>query len=176
MGTISPSQICMTSLTQEEKASSNSFGLTRAYTRARFGSDLRLNPHHHILVPEGVCILVGDKPVFKKAPKITDEDVEKLLTEISAKIRIYLVKKGYLNADGEICLNPEISSVFSENEAVSAESSFRNPIAFRENAGKYVTKIGSGFGYEEELPFVKSRLCRTMHGFVCKQSSQSVAI
>ena len=133
----------------------------------RFGSDLRLNPHHHILVPEGVYILVGDKPVFKKAPKITDEDVEKLLMEISAKIRKYLVKKGYLNADGEICLNPEVSSVFSENEAVSmaAESSFRNRIAFGENAGKYVTKIGSGFGYEEEIPVAKSRLCRTMQGF-----------
>ena len=133
----------------------------------RFGSDLRLNPHHQILVPEGVYIFVGDKPVFKKAPKITDEDVERPLTEISAKIRRHLVKKGYLNTDGEICLNPEVSSVFSENEAVSmaAESSLRNRIAFGENAGKFVTKIGSGFDYEEEIPVVKSRLCRTMHGF-----------
>ena len=133
----------------------------------RFGSDLRLNPHHHILVPEGVYIVARDKPVFKKAPKITDEDVEKLLKEISAKVRRYLVKKGYLNAEGEICLNPDVSSIFSQNEAVSmaAESSFRNRIAFGENAGKYVTRIGSGFGYEEEIPFAKSRLCRTMHGF-----------
>ena len=105
--------------------------------------------------------------MFKKAPKITDEDVEKLLKEISAKVRRYLVKKGYLNAEGEICLNPDVSSIFSQNEAVSmaTESSFRNRIAFGENAGKYVTRIGSGFGYEEEIPFAKIRLCRTMHGF-----------
>ena len=53
-------------------------------------------------MPEGVYIVARDKPVFKKAPKITDEDVERLLTEISANIRRYLVKKGYLNAEGEI--------------------------------------------------------------------------
>ena len=28
--------------------------------------------------------------------------------------------------------------------------------AFGENAGKYVTKIGSGFGYGEEIPLVPS--------------------
>lgn len=57
--------------------------------------------------------------------------------------------------------------ISSENEAVfmAAESSFRNRLAFGENTGKYVTKIGSGFGYEEEVPFAKGRLCRTIHGF-----------
>ena len=103
-----------------------------------FNDTQHLNPHHHILVPEGVYIVARDKPVFKKAPKITDKDVEKLFKEISAKVRRYLVKKGYLNAEGEICLNPDVSSIFSQNEAVSmaAESSFRNRIAFGENAGK----------------------------------------
>ena len=67
-------------------------------------------------MPEGVYIVEHDKPVFKKAPKITGEDMEKLLTEISANIRKHLVKKGHLKAEGEICLDPEVLSIFSKTK------------------------------------------------------------
>lgn len=86
----------------------------------RFGSDLSLSPHHPILGPEGVNM--GDKSVFKKAPSTTYKDMEKHLTEISLKTRNHLVKKGYLNADGEICLTLEIFSDFFENEAFAFRS------------------------------------------------------
>lgn len=36
---------------------------------------------------------------------------------------------------------------------------------FGENAGNYVTRIGSGFGYAEEVPKFKSKLCYSLNGF-----------
>ena len=33
------------------------------------------------------------------------------------------------------------------------------------NAGKYVTKIGSGFGYLEEIPLAKGKRCYSVNGF-----------
>ena len=33
------------------------------------------------------------------------------------------------------------------------------------NAGKYVTKIGSGFGYFEEIPLAKGKRCYSVNGF-----------
>ena len=33
------------------------------------------------------------------------------------------------------------------------------------NAGKKVTRIGSGFGYAEKIPMMTGRLCCSMNGF-----------
>lgn len=33
------------------------------------------------------------------------------------------------------------------------------------NAGRHVTKVGSGFGYYEETPLAKGHLCYSIHGF-----------
>jgi len=46
-----------------------------------------------------------------------------------------------------------------------AQMSIQGKIAFGPNAGNYVTKIGSGFGYSEEVPLAKGNLCFSMNGF-----------
>ena len=47
----------------------------------------------------------------------------------------------------------------------AAFNSMKGKIAFGENAGNYVTRIGSGFGYAEEVPKFKSKLCYSLNGF-----------
>jgi hypothetical protein len=133
----------------------------------RFGSDLRLNPHNHILCPDGVYTRVNNKAVFKKMDKMTDQDVADLVESISISIRKHLVKKGYLDKDGELVANPLIDDVYLDNEAVNlaVSHSLEGRIAFGANAGQYVTKIGSGFGFGEEVPLAKGRLCYAVNGF-----------
>ena len=47
----------------------------------------------------------------------------------------------------------------------SREASIGGKIAFGPNAGNYVTKIGSGFGYGEETPLAKGSRCCSLNGF-----------
>lgn len=133
----------------------------------RFGSDLRLNPHLHILCPDGVYSTVNGKPLFHNIRTMTDADVARLVETISHKVRKYLVKKGYLDKDGELVENPIQDHIFTEYESVNqaVARSLEGRIAFGPNAGKYVTKIGSGFGYGEEIPLAKGKLCYSLHGF-----------
>jgi len=57
--------------------------------------------------------------------------------------------------------------MFSEYESLKAatQTSIAGKIAFGPNAGKYVTKIGSGFGYGEEIPLAKGKRCYSINGF-----------
>ena len=48
---------------------------------------------------------------------------------------------------------------------MATKASIAGRIAFGPNAGQKVTRIGSGFGYAEEIPMMKGRLCCTMNGF-----------
>ena len=48
---------------------------------------------------------------------------------------------------------------------MATRASLVGRIAFGPNAGKRVTRIGSGFGYGEERPMFKGKLCCTMNGF-----------
>ena len=43
--------------------------------------------------------------------------------------------------------------------------SIAGKIAFGKNAGKYATKIRSGFGYFEEIPLAKGKRCYSVNGF-----------
>ena len=47
----------------------------------------------------------------------------------------------------------------------AAYNSMKGKIAFGENAGSFVTRLGMGFGYAEEVPKFKSKLCYSLHGF-----------
>ena len=49
--------------------------------------------------------------------------------------------------------------------ANSLQGSLHNRVAFGAEAGRYVTRIGSGFGYREEIPVMKGRLCLSQNGF-----------
>jgi len=133
----------------------------------RFGSDLRLNPHFHILSLDGVFTLVNERPLFKQQSAITDKEVEEMIAAISSRVRKHLTKKGYLSSEGEMVENPLVDPLFSDHDSINQAviSSISNRIAFGPNAGHYVTKIGSGFGYGEEIPLAKGKRCYSLHGF-----------
>jgi hypothetical protein len=72
-----------------------------------------------------------------------------------------------LNEDGEIVQNPTMDPLFAEHESLTlaTAASIKSKIAFGPNTGKYVAKIGSGFGFEEEIPLAKGKRCFSINGF-----------
>ena len=133
----------------------------------RWGSALNLNVHAHILCPDGVYTMVGDVPRFKNLEPISNEEVANLVGKIAASVMRYLKKKGYLDTDGQIVCHPEEDVLFNEHEslAMATRASITGRIAFGPNTGRYVTKIGSGFGYSEEVPLAKGKRCYSINGF-----------
>ena len=131
------------------------------------GSALNLNPHLHILFCDGVFAVSGETFRFRNLEAITDKEVEQLLVEISAKVVKLLKKQGYLNHEGEMVNHPLSESLFRDHEslAMATSSSIVGRIAFGPNAGKKVTRIGSGFGYYEEIPLAKGHRCFSVNGF-----------
>lgn len=132
----------------------------------RWGSALNLNPHLHILVTDGVYYNKHD-PKFKKLKTISDRNVEQLLAVIVNRILRYLKKVGLIDSNGDVVQNPMLDELFQHHLSIdmATQASLSSRIAFGPNAGKKVTKIGGGFGYEEEIPLVKGRLCCSMNGF-----------
>lgn len=133
----------------------------------RGGSALNLNIHTHLLCPDGVFVKVGEKIVFRNIEAITDEEVAALIKSIAKRVMHHLRRKGYLDKDGEVILNPLGDELFAEHESISlaAASSISGKIAFGPNAGRYVTRIGAGFGFLEEIPLAKGRRCYSVNGF-----------
>ena len=111
--------------------------------------------------------MVNDKPKFRNIVQITDQEVAAIIENISTKTIKYLKKKNYLNQEGEIVEHPLLDPLFQDSESIhlATTHSIAGKIAFGPNAGKFVTRIGSGFGYVEEIPFIKSKLCYSINGF-----------
>ena len=133
----------------------------------RWGSALNLNPHQHVLCPDGVYTRVNGRATFRSLEHITDDEVAALVEAIAQKVMRHLQKKGYLSKDGDIVSNPLADDIFRDYDALSlaTSSSIAGKIAFGPNAGKYVTRIGSGFGYGEEIPLIKGKRCASVNGF-----------
>jgi hypothetical protein len=134
----------------------------------RFSSSLALNLHWHILVADGVYITNSyGEPRFREVTSITDDDIATLLDTISQKVIRYLQRKGYLDQDQQVVDNPALDPLFADHPSLvaAADASIRNRIAFGPNAGQKVRKIGSGFGYLEEIPLAKGHLCYSVNGF-----------
>lgn len=133
----------------------------------RFGSALNLNVHLHILSLDGVYTMVGGKPVWRNLEGITDKEVAGLIEKISRKVIRHLRRRGYLDRDGEVVENPMSDPLFQDHESLGLAShrSIESRIAFGPNAGQRVTRIGSGFGYGEEIPLAKGRRCYSINGF-----------
>ncbi len=108
-----------------------------------------------------------EKSRFTVAEDITDEQTANLVTMISQKVMSYLQKIGLLDTEGEVALNPNRDDIFEESESIreATMSSVAQKIAFGPNAGQYITKIGSGFGYGEEVPLAKGKRCSSINGF-----------
>ena len=133
----------------------------------RAGSAANLNPHAHILCPDGVYTRVGGKARFEKSTMMTDKDAENLISAIASSCMRYLQKLGYLDKEGDVVISPEADDLFRDNEALTlaTASSISGKIAFGPAAGQYVTRIGGGFGYAEERPVAKGALCYSVNGF-----------
>ncbi len=136
----------------------------------RSGSALNLNVHFHILCLDGVyrpSQAGGGAPKFMGFSPPSDEDICDLVEKISKKVIQHLRRKGYLGENGGECEIPPLDEVFSEHPdytgAISASVNGR--IAFGENAGKKVRRIGSSFGYEGEIALVKGIKCASINGF-----------
>ena len=58
-------------------------------------------------------------------------------------------------------------SLFQDFESIhiATRASIAGRIAFGPNAAQKATRLGSGFGYAEEVPMMKGKLCCTMNGF-----------
>jgi hypothetical protein len=104
---------------------------------------------------------------FRNLDPITDTQVEGLLEAIAKKTLRYLKKKNIIDDSECLVPNPNVDQLFQEHEVLTdmAQMSIQGKIAFGPNAGNYVTKIGSGFCYSEEVPLAKGKLCFSMNGF-----------
>jgi len=119
------------------------------------------------LCADGVYTWINGKPRWNNLEQVTDQEVSDLITKISQSVMRFLKKQGYLSKDGDIVQNPLADGLFQENAALSlaTQNSIAGKIAFGPNAGNYVTKIGSGFGFGEEIPLIKGKLCCSVNGF-----------
>jgi len=67
----------------------------------RFAGDLRLNPHFHSLLVDGVFTREPDEaPVFHELPPPTDAEVADLVAEVSRRVGLLLDERGLSDADG----------------------------------------------------------------------------
>jgi len=133
----------------------------------RWGSALNLNPHLHVLCADGVYTRVNGRATFRSLEHITDDEVAVLVEAVANKVMRHLQKIGYLSKEGDVVVSPLADELFRDYDALSlaTSSSIAGKIAFGPNAGKYVTRIGSGFGYGEEIPLIKGKRCASVNGF-----------
>jgi len=133
----------------------------------RWGSALNLNPHMHVLCPDGVYTRVQGRALFRQADAITDDEVASLVETIAHRVMRHLQNEGYLSREGDVVTSPLADDLFRDYDAIAqaTSSSIAGKIAFGPNAGKYVTRIGSGFGYGEEIPLIKGKRCASVNGF-----------
>ena len=134
----------------------------------RFGGGLNLNLHFHIITADGVFSTSTGQPVFHHLRGPNNEEVAQVLEAIAHGVISLLKEKNYLCEDGTLVDRPDcIDKEFIDSEQLTAAVAASNMmmVAFGENAGKKVRRIGRGFGYEEEAAFLKSKRCSSINGF-----------
>lgn len=133
----------------------------------RWGSALNLHPHLHILCTDGVFYRHQEQPLFYNMTRLSDKDVEIILKTITQRMIRYCRRLGYLNRNGEVIHLPDTDDLFNDHPNLSqiVSASIAGKVAFGPNAGRSVTAIGKGFGYQEEIPLAKGKLCFSLNGF-----------
>src|SRR5690606_34693059 len=122
----------------------------------RFGLALNLNVHFHMVQIEGSyeSRLTG-QPKFRKGKSPRDEDIETLVSNISARVIKLLRRTGHLKDLGpdEVPVDP----LYEENPTYAScmSASVQNRIALGARKGQRVRFLGSGFDYEGEQPQLK---------------------
>jgi len=131
----------------------------------RFGGALNLNVHFHLLQIEGVYEPRSTAvPKFKKTKPPSDLDIKNLVTIIREKIIKHLRRSGYIK---DLPPDEDPTDLFDEEPTYAGlmSASVEHQIALGERQGQKVRFIGSGFGYEGDLPELKGRLCAYLGGF-----------
>ena len=80
----------------------------------RWGSVLNLNPHMHVLCPDGVYTRVQGRALFRQADAITDDQVASLVETIAHRVMRHLQNEGYLSREGDIVTNPLADDLFRD--------------------------------------------------------------
>ena len=65
----------------------------------RFGSALNLNPHLHMLFLDGAYTFRGERPIFHRARRPTDDELNRLFDSLSHRIVRLLERRGLLVAE-----------------------------------------------------------------------------
>jgi hypothetical protein len=128
-----------------------------------FGSAANLNIHFHILFLEGSYEKGGTNFFRVNAP--TDAEVEKLLSNIVARVKRFLKRKGYLKEEGE--LNPEQMSLLENGSPIISScvgASVQQKIGLGERAGEHVRRVGA-YKHNEKPPEFKGPLCFSLDYF-----------
>ncbi len=66
----------------------------------RFGSDLRLNIHFHVLALDGVYSDSSGEPVFHRLAAPTDEEQSQLAVKVHRKVQRILEGQGWVDEEG----------------------------------------------------------------------------
>ena len=91
----------------------------------RFSSNLALNVHLHMLVPDGAYSFERDRPRFHRIPAPSHDDLQRLLDALIRRITRTLVRAGVLiedplpDASGQTYLNLEADSPLDELSAAA---------------------------------------------------------
>ncbi len=114
----------------------------------RFSSNLKLNIHFHSIFVEGVYKEEENGVLsFHKIRPPSDDEIAFVLTNVTNKIVALLRKLGFLkeNVDDDSDID------FDKMKKSSAQ----DLVAFGDNEGLKVARIGKGFGIEGEKPFFR---------------------
>jgi hypothetical protein len=106
------------------------------------------------------------KPRFLKVEPPSDADIAEVLQKISRRVIRTLRHLGYLETGIDAVATGYDPLRDDEPErARTMAASVTQHIAFGEQAGQHVRRIGPGFGYEGERPALTGPRCTRVHGF-----------
>jgi len=143
----------------------------------RFGGAINLNLHFHVIFLEGVFLDRTDhglKPRFVKVEPPSDADIAEVLQKISRRVIRTLRQLGYLEPGIDEAVATGYDPLLDDEPELARTmvASVKQRIAFGERAGQKVRRIGSGFGYEGELPEPTGPRCASVNGFSLHANTQ----
>ena len=133
----------------------------------RFGSACNLNLHFHIIVAEGVWSTASGILQFFHLRGPSDEDTAAIIKAISGRSITCLKENGYISDDDADASPNLVDNLFANTPDLlcAASASINHKIAFGENAGKNIRRIGRGFHVKEEVPLITGKRIASMNGF-----------
>lgn len=128
----------------------------------RFNSGCDFNLHFHTIMADGVWLenLEGEIKFFRRSP--TERDLSEIVSKISTRIIKHLRRIGILDRDGSL-IESGVLDEDSDHVAVLIKSMLGKKV-FSSNL-ESLTKIGKGFGYQEEKPLITKKMTVTLNGF-----------